>query len=390
MLQLFLFCYYVTVGISMPFFPPYLRQLGLDGREVSFMLSAAPVLHLGVPMLWGWLADRTQRPDVILRLITAGAFLALIPLLFVRRLPALFVVFAVHQAFAVAISGISDSLAVERARHGADYGRLRSWGSIGFVMTCVLVGPILKARGQAGPDLLVPLLMATGFGLATLAAFGLRGHGGREAPHLRDVAQLLRDRRFRLVVTMAAIHWACLAPYNSFFTIVLRDRGISSSVAGWAVAAGALAEIGIFYMYRYVRARLAPAPLLALSFAVTVVRWALVAVISSPLGQVLLQVLHGITYGLFWAASLQCLGDCVPQKIRATGQVLFNAGTFGLANLIGVLGSGLLYDSFGGTAAFQVAAVAELIPLALALTLGRHLAPAAVEQPAARATGIRR
>jgi PPP family 3-phenylpropionic acid transporter len=257
-------------------------------------------------------------------------------------------------------------------------------------VTCILAGPILKARGQAGPDVLVPILMVMAFALATLASLGLRGHGRREAPHLRDVAFLLRDRRFRLIVAMAAIHWACLAPYNGFFTILLRDRGISPTLAGWAVATGALAEIGVFQVYRHLRAQLAPARLLALSFAVTIVRWVLVAVISSALGQVLLQTLHGITYGLFWAASLQSLGDCVPPKIRATGQVLFNAGTFGLANLLGVLGSGFLYDRFGGATAFQVAAFVELIPLALALTLGRRLAPAVAALPDAQAVASRR
>jgi hypothetical protein len=68
----------------------------------------------------------------------------------------------------------------------------------------------------------------------------------------------------------------------------------------------------------------------------------------------------------------------VPPALRATGQTLFTAATYGFGNLIGMLGSGALYDASGGAeAAFAAAAALELVPFALTVTLGRKLDPGA-------------
>jgi PPP family 3-phenylpropionic acid transporter len=87
---------------------------------------------------------------------------------------------------------------------------------------------------------------------------------------------------------------------------------------------------------------------------------------------VVLQVAHGLTFGVFWAAAMAWIGDCVPSKLRATGQVLFGTVT-GLGGLIGLLIAGVLYDTSGGAnLAFNLAAVLDLVPLALVLLFLRR------------------
>ncbi len=78
MLKLFYLCFFISSGVSIPFFPAYLRQIGLSGQQVSLLLAIAPALQLGVPLLWGWIADRTRRPDLVLRALCLGADGALV------------------------------------------------------------------------------------------------------------------------------------------------------------------------------------------------------------------------------------------------------------------------------------------------------------------------
>ena len=73
MLELFYVCYFVVIGVSTPFFGPYLRQLGLSGQSTSAILSVAPMLQIGVPLAWGWLSDRSRRPNWVLRGLFLGA-----------------------------------------------------------------------------------------------------------------------------------------------------------------------------------------------------------------------------------------------------------------------------------------------------------------------------
>jgi PPP family 3-phenylpropionic acid transporter len=375
MLRLFYVCYFTAVGVSVPFFTPYLRGLGLSGLEISALLSLAPLCHLGVPLCWGWFADRTQRPDVLLRVACLGACLCLLPLLYVRTLPALVYVYAAHQVFAVAILALMDSMAIDRVRReGGEYARIRLWGSVSFMLACWLCGLWLDARARPGGDPLVPLLMTAALGVTVLASLSVRGHPGTERPHAHDLRRLLRDRRFLLLLVVAPLHWACTAPYHGFLGVLVRDRGLPASVTGSAFALSVLCELGAFFFFRRLRQRFSLPALLAVVTAASAVRWAVVAVSTSTVVLVAVQALHALTFGVFWGTAMAWLAACVPPSLRATGQALYATATSGLGSLLGIYGAGLLYDATGGAAAaFAAAAALELVPLALVLTVGRKL-----------------
>jgi PPP family 3-phenylpropionic acid transporter len=383
-LRLFYVAYFTAVAVSLPFFPPYLRGLGLTGRKVSWVLALAPVCHLGVPLFWGWLADRTRRPDLALRIAAAGAALLFVPLIGVRAMPAILLLYGVHQAFNVAIPGLLDSLAIERVRKlGEDYGRIRVWGSVSFTAMCLALGPLLTARGSKPGDALVPILMVATLGLAFLTSLGVRGMGAAERPHASDIRALVRDPRFVLLLVVANLHWACTAPYHAFFSILLQDRGLSPQVMSNAFVVSVLGEMAAFFFFSKIRRRFALSTVLAWAVGSSILRWIVVARSGSPAVLVLVQVIHMLTFGAFHAAAVAWLAECVPAKLRATGQTLYTASVYGLGNLLGMLGSGALYDATGGAAtSFLVAGVLELLPLALVLGPGRRLDPTPVTTPA--------
>jgi PPP family 3-phenylpropionic acid transporter len=369
MLKLFYVCFFLVSGVAIPFFPPYLRNLGLSGKQVSAMLMVAPVLQMGVPLLWGWMADRTRRPDRVLQVLCLGALVASLPIVFLRTMPVLLGFYAGQQFFMVSIMALADSLAVGKTRTGAEYSRIRLWGSLSFVAMCVLLGNWLDVRAVRTGDVLVPTLVSLGLALSLFASLGLRGHGGQASPHLREVRQLLRDRRFRFLLVIGGVHWMCLVPYHGFFGILLRDRGFPSRTTGYAFTVGVMAEIAVFLVYSWLRSRIALVPMFVAAFAASAVRWWLFAYTQSAWLIVATQVLHALTFGIFWATSMAWIGTCVPSKLRATGQVLFSA-TLGVGSMVGLLAAGALYDATGGAgSAFTLAGLVELVPLVLVLSM---------------------
>ena len=388
--------YFGAFGISIPFFPSYLRGVGLSGPQVAMFLAVGPLFHLGVPLLWGWIADRTRRPDLLLRLACAGASLALVPLAFARSLPALVTAYALHQMFAVPTLGLMDSLALDRARRtGAPYTRLRLWGSASFLLCCWTAGFLFTWRGRGGADPLVPLLMSAGYGLAAIGALWVTGEPGREPPHARDLSALVHNRRFLFILVLAPLHWATLAPYHGFLGILALHRGFPPATISHAFAVSVVAEIIAFYCFRRLQGVFSLPSLLAIAIAGTGVRWALVAVSTSAPALIALQSLHGLSFGVFWGAAMAWVADCVPAPLRATGQAMYTTAIFGVGNLLGYAGAGLLYDAgssaargagaapglasvagSGPTPAFAAAAAFELLPLMLILVARRWAARA--------------
>jgi PPP family 3-phenylpropionic acid transporter len=93
---------------------------------------------------------------------------------------------------------------------------------------------------------------------------------------------------------------------------------------------------------------------------------------------VALAPLHGLTFGAFYVASVAFLSRRVPPELRASGQALFSAVTFGLGGLVGYASSGAAYDWLGGHRLFAVAAVLELVAAVLVLQAASPPEPDAV------------
>jgi PPP family 3-phenylpropionic acid transporter len=392
MLRVFYACYFGAVGVSVVFFPPYLRSLGLSGSDVGWMLSVAPVLHLFVPLGWGWVADRTRRPDLLLRVACLGAAALMVPVVLARTTPGLLLLYALQQSFTVPIVGLADALALERVRRGEDYGRMRLWGSVAFAVASGGLGTVLAARGRTA-DPLVPAAIGGCLGLAFLAALprvpnkipasgeGELGSpepiaGGFEdpprVPNKIPPRGLLADRRFLLLLVLAPLHWACATPYHGFLAILMQDHHLSPAVWGRAFVVAMAAEVTALFLFGRLRRRFGLAPILGATFAVTAVRWVLVGLFPAAAPLVLLQTLHFFTFGLYWGTALAWLGECVPARLRATGQTLFTGVTYGIGTIVGMRVSGAIYDASGGAeAAFVTAGLAELVPLALVLILRR-------------------
>jgi PPP family 3-phenylpropionic acid transporter len=374
-IEFFYFVSMMVVGVSAPYFPPYLQGLGLSGRQISTVLSVPPLLALAVPLGWAWIADRSKQHARVLRVVCAGACVAFVPMLFARRFTTILPVYFAYAIFYMGIGGLTDSLAIARMQAGGDYGRMRVWGSGGCMAMAFVTGLLLTWRGAArAADPLVPILIFASLAAAVVASRRLHGMGESGArPHLRDLRQLFANPRFRLLLLAAPLHWACCAPYNAFFGILLRDRHLPPAALGISFCVGVAGEMLIFVRFSRLRARMDLDTMLALAFGASALRWLLISQVYSIAAIMALQLVHCLTYGLFWAAGVAVVGESAPPHLRATGQAFFVISVVGVGNILGNLGAGMLYD-LGGTAvyAFLAAGFGELIPLALALAARRR------------------
>ncbi|HEX8826122.1 MAG TPA: MFS transporter [Archangium sp.] len=366
--------YFGAVGIVLPFLPAYLESLALSVTQIGLLLSLSPLLALVAPHLWGHLADRTGRPHRVLAVLAVGACAGFSPLLFVDRFPALVVTFAAYAFFASSITPLVDSLALQHVAHtGGSYAHLRLFGSLGFVLSSSLFGLAVDSVGRA--TVLAPLVL-----LAALALWSLTLRDGHAPPRTEDVHplagfQLLAHRDLRWLLAGTALHWIACAPYHGTFSIFVVSLGLPPSVTGVSAALGVTAELAVMLLYPRVAERIAPRHLLALSFAVSALRWGGLSVASSPSVIAALSLLHGMTFGAFYVASIAFVARRVPPHLRASGQGLFAAVTFGLGGLVGYATAGAGYDWLGGHRLFAVAAVLELLAAALVLRISPEKPP---------------
>ncbi len=355
-LKLYLFLLFATVGLTEPYLNLHLRRLGFSGGEIGALAAILPGITALAPFAWTAWADATGRARALFLWNTWLAGLCFVPVPLLRSFGWLSVTLALFALMKTPLVPLANSLAFQAlgARREA-YGRIRLWGSVGYIVAAVAGGAAAERIG-VGAVLGAVVALLAGCGVVASAGLG-RGAPSAPVPVGAGLAALLRQPAFRLFLGGAFLARLSAGPYNTFFTIQLDALGISQGVAGWAWAVGVLCEVAVMAAWPRLVTHAAPERLLALATGAHALRWWLTAAVTHPAGLLAIQSLHGLTFGAFYLASVQIVDAMVLPDLRGTGQGLYAAGVFGVGGVAGNALGGVLFDRMGLPALYRLCAL---------------------------------
>ncbi|MDI3306034.1 MAG: MFS transporter [Acetobacteraceae bacterium] len=357
---------FAAVGVMLPFLPAVLKGHGLSASEVSVVLAAGSAVRLLAAPVIGRGADGLGDPRRVLVLAAALAGCTAAGFALAPGFGALLLVSLVHNLCIAPVVPLSDALCLGASRRlRFDYGRVRSAGSISFILAASLAG---QAAALAGITSIV-WLFAGCLLLTALAGSALprepaagRSRSGFRAP--------FQDPAFPWLLPLSALIQGSHALYYAFATIHWQAAGLSPAVIGLLWAEGVVAEVALFLWGRRLADRLGPAGLAMLAAGCGVLRWGVTAETTWLPALAAVQVLHAGTFGAQHLAAMRVLGGLPPNQ-AATAQTLHASLGTGLASGLLTLGCGPLYAHLGGAGFW---AMAGLCALALPLAARLHAA----------------
>ncbi len=363
---LFMGAYFCAMALT-GFMPLFYADRGISPQEIGQILGTATFLRILAGPGWGNITDRIGRRRPVLLVAGCAATGLALTFLAVDGFWPLLCVAAGQGIASSAINPLIDSLALALTREGRmEYGPVRAVGSATFMTTTAVAGWVLNALGSW----LVPLLIATGYGISTvLGRFLPEAKSPPAAPRAWAGLALVHNPGFRLTVMASGLIQGSHAAYYGFAALLWRSQGLSDTVIGLLIAEGIIVEILLFVRGRAVIDRLGPAGLTGCAAAAAVVRWSVTATEPSLAILAVVQLLHAATYAMQHLSAMMTLSASVPAERSATAQALHNALGYGVPNGLMVLLAGWLYANHGAWAFAAMACVASL-----ALFLVRPLA----------------
>jgi len=332
---------YTVPGIHLPFWSVWLESRGLDPTQISIMLSSAILLRLIGSPLAAQAVDRSGQRRRAIILLGWCSFFVFIGFQFADGFAALFIVGMLFALLWSPISPFTENLAVLAAsHHGLQYGRMRLWGSLSFLIASYLAGLWLREHDEAW----IYWLMLMGmFGIACsghlLPDVRLPLSGPRKgAPVLR----LLRNSSFRVFLLTTSCLQATHAAVYTFGTLHWRSAGLSDAQIGLLWAEGVLAEVVLFAFGQRVAARIGGVGLLWCAVIGGSLRWSLQGVLTDMPSVVLLQILHAATFGAAHLGAMRLLAEGCDAESSASAQSLYGAAN-GLVLAAATLLVGPLY-----------------------------------------------
>ena len=363
----FYFAYFALLGGVAPFLSLYFESLGFSPARIGELVAIPMLMRCIAPNLWGWLGDATGQRLLIVRVGALLTALCFAGIFWRQDYWWLAAIMALHSFFWHAVLPQFEAITLAHlGSQSARYSQLRLWGSVGFILTVVLLGLLLQRAGMA----VYPMAM---FGIMLLIAVcsTLVPQPPRQ-PASAAVAgdgfvQRLRQPGVPAFFVAVALMQLSHGPYYTFLSIHLEALGYSRGLIGMLWALGVLAEIVLFMFMHRLLAWISLRQLLVVSFALAALRWLLLGTLAEEMLVLLFaQLLHAATFGAFHVASIHLVQQRFGERYQGQGQALY-ATLAGIGGALGALCSGYAWAGMGPTLTFAAAALAAFVGMLLLL-----------------------
>ena len=355
--------YFAHIGFFNPYLPLWLKAQGLPIAAISVLVSVQSFTRVFAPYAWGALSDHTGERVKLLRISAAIALLASAGL-WVQGgswwIGLVLLVLFTHTSSMMSLTEAAMAHLV--AGDWGRYGKVRLWGSVGFMLTVFAAGAWFEAYGMGSFPGWTVLTLA-GVLLCTWWLPNTRepAHAHADAPREPIVAALRRPvvRWF-----FASLLFHVMAHYAiyGFLSLYLDSLGYSKATIGALWAVSVVAEIAWFYLQGRLIVRFAMERWLAICAAATALRMAMTGGLGDSLvALVIAQAIHALTFATHHTACIALVTAEFPGRLRARGQALFTVIGYGFGGVAGVLAGGAIAERWGFRPMFAVAAVLGLL-----------------------------
>ncbi len=371
------FMYFASIGLFNPYTPLWFQSLGFSTLVIGSIASLQSWTRVLVPYAWSWLGDHwgqgARRVD-LLRIATAAIVVASLGILVFDSVVGLaiivFLVFAANGAVVPLMeAAVAQRLATAQGMDVGRYGRVRMWGSIGFIVTVGLFGALLERTGIAAlPGCVVGVSVLLAFATWRLprpARVALSPEALRAAASKLNQARVWTVlRRPEVAWFFAGIFFTVLAHTSLyvFLSLYLDSLGYPKSAVGALWAVGVAVEIVFFWRQGRWFARFSAHTWLLAAAVASVLRFSAMAAFGGAwLVLVIAQCLHALTFAAQHAACISLVDRYFAGPSRGRGQALYSTLGYGLSGVLGGVAGGALSQRWGFEAVFAAAAVAACV-----------------------------
>jgi len=353
-LALFYGAMFGLLGAYLPFFPVWLKAVGIEASWIGIITAVPAVTRFTVLPLVTGLAERRQslRSAIIITAFATAVGLTVVGTQ--HQAVLVFVAFAATCCLWTPMTPLTDAYALRGVSHyGLNYGPLRLWGSAAFVVGALACGLLVDV---IAPERLI-WVIATLAGLSALASLGLRTIDGLKKVDVRQRGRsaLFRDPGFLSIILASALIQGSHAAYYIFASIAWKQSGLGGLTIAALWSLGVLAEIVLFALSpRFARPY---AVLVVIGALSAVARWLITA--QEPPVAVLsaVQLAHGLSFGLTQVGTMSLMVHHVPGHVMARGQGYLAACSGIVASSASIL-SGVVFARYGQGVYYLMATMA--------------------------------
>ena len=344
-LRILYFLVFCCTAAWLPIFADYLKDHGLNGIRIGIVLGIVPFMMLLVQPFYGMFADRWGYKKTLL----SSSLLAAVSYIFYLvhgGFLFLFIVTIFMALFYNTIQPVLDSLSLRLVQNDPSfsYGTLRIAGAAGWAFTGIVTGYFIEHINTS----VIFVISAVSMLLTFLFAFSLKPDNKKikkEEQAYKDLKKVITNPVLIALLVCVLLVSAGATTIWNFYSIYMKENGASASLVGYGISFQGLCELPLFYFSARIIKRFGIKTTLLITVFATTLRLLLYSVVKNPQAAIAIEMLHGISWSLFWVVCVEYVNMLVLEEWRATGQSLLYAAYYGAGAIAGNLWTGFLYNA---------------------------------------------
>lgn len=344
--RLLYFLVFCCTAAWLPIFADYCKERGLSGIKTGIILSITPVMMFVVQPFYGMLADRLGYKKTML-FSSFFASICYVLYLFEGSFAYLFSVTVFMALFYNTLQPILDSLSLRLVKKNPafSYGTLRIAGAAGWAFTGIINGQLIDAWSTT----IIFAVSAISMLLTFLFAFMLEKDEEKPVTvsdqSFKNAREMFANKTLIFLLTCVFFVSVGGTTIWNFYSLYMKENGASASLVGYGLSLQGICELPLFYFSARIIAKLGTRTTLLVTVLATAIRLFLYSLVKNPYAALPIELLHGVSWSLFWVVCVEYVNKMVREDWRVTGQSLLYAAYYGAGAIVGNFWTGYLSDT---------------------------------------------
>jgi PPP family 3-phenylpropionic acid transporter len=325
----------------------YFQEIGFSGSKIGILSAIPAVINVFTLMFWGYLSDMhiSRRALLTFAGLVSAFFIALMA--FGQSFLYIFMITIAISLFYGPLPSLTDTTVLLKFdKSKSHYGHVRLWGSIGFALLAEITGIILK-MSSIKIAFFISVVCLIGFVIPLrLLDSEAKPLENKHTP-FTAMKELLSSWPMVHILIIVTLSTSVSIMSISFLPLYMVNIGGNESDVGHAYLIAAMSEVPIYMFGHKLIGRFKLKGLILTGIFFQVIRWFLYGCSHSITAILLIQILHGFTFGAFFLGMVTYVHHLAPPRLETSAQTLLSICWLGTAPIIGNLFGGVIMDLLG-------------------------------------------
>lgn len=336
-----------------PFLTYYFQLRGLSYTEIGIAYAVTSITAVIAQPVWGVITDKylNKRTTIIIAMVISS--FAIYNFVYAKNYYYILFSLILLLSSQSSVISVSDAYTYEIMEHHRDiqYGKIRLMGSVGFAFIILFLGVSIKYFGINSAFFLYSVIMF--FGAMIVLSIDYKDKSNIQKIDLLDIVSLIKDKRFFVFIVAIVFANIAMGSNNSYIYLLIKNTGGDVSQLGLLWFVLAISELPLFFFGTNLLKKHGVLNLFIFGMVLLTLRYFLDSICTSYVYVIIVQAMQGITFPLFFMASLEYLNSITPRKMKTSAMSFFGAAC-GLGGFIGNIGCGILLEHISIFAVYKI------------------------------------